>query len=202
MDPGKIARQDRSLGRRHALRYTGRRPMAADSSAPPSPADDTPPDSAVPSPELQRLWFALERRAWSFLTVVPAQPGGPALEAATAILEAGAPYAYSQKIHLQDATGVSPGEAPRLVIQLRERVARGERVVVVLDSLLTHPASLPLALAADGVLLCVALGETEFGAARRTMEYVGPERFFGSVLFPRKKKKKARAAQDTKKKKP
>jgi len=175
--------------------------MAADSSAPPSPADDTPPDSSVPSPELQRLWFALERRAWSFLTVVPAQPGGPALDAATAILEAGAPYAYSQKIHLQDATGVSPGEAPRLVIQLRERVARGERVVVVLDSLLTHPASLPLALAADGVLLCVALGETEFGAARKTMEYVGPERFFGSVLFPRQKKK-ARAAQDKKKKKP
>lgn len=174
--------------------------MAADSSAPPSPADAAPPESSVPSPELQRLWFALERRAWSFLTIVPAQPGGPALDAATAILEAGAPYAYSQKVHLHDATGISPGDATRLVVELRERVSRGERVVVVLDSLLTHPASLPLALAADGVLLCVALGETEFGAARKTMEYVGPERFVGSVIFPRSKKKKARAAQDKKKK--
>lgn len=174
--------------------------MAADSSAPSSPADTPPPDSSVPSPELQRLWFALERRAWSFLTILPAQPDGPALEAATAILEAGAPYAYSQKIHLQDATGISPADAPRLVVELRERIARGERVVVVLDSLLTHPASLPLALAADGVLLCVALGETQFAAARKTMEYVGAERFVGSVIFPKAKKKKAKAAQDKKKK--
>jgi hypothetical protein len=175
--------------------------MAADSSAPSSPADAAPPDSSVPSPELQRLWFALERRAWSYLTIVPAQPGGPALEAATAILEAGAPYAYSQKIHLQDATGITPGDATRLVVQLRERIAQGERVVVVLDSLLTHPASLPLALASDGVLLCVGLGDTEFSAARKTMEYVGAERFVGSVIFPKaQKKKKARAAQDKKKK--
>jgi hypothetical protein len=164
--------------------------MAADSSAPPSTADAAPPDSSVPSPELQRLWFALERRGWAFLTVVPSQPGGPALEAATAILEAGAPYAYSQKIHLQDATGISPGDAPRLVLEIRKRIEQGERVVVVLDSLLTHPASLPLALAADGVLLCVALGETEFGAARKTMEYVGHERFVGSVIFPKAKKSK------------
>ncbi|MCP3137182.1 hypothetical protein [Pyxidicoccus xibeiensis] len=174
--------------------------MAADSSAPPNPVEAASADStSVPSPELQRLWFALERRAWAFLTVVPAHPGAPALETATAILEAGAPYAYSQKIHLQDATGITPADAPRLVLELRERVARGERVVVVLDSLLTHPASLPLALAADGVLLSVALGETDFGSARKTLEYVGPERFVGSVIFP-KQKKKARAPKDKKKK--
>jgi hypothetical protein len=175
--------------------------MAADSSAPPNSVEAAPPDTSVPSPELQRLWFALERRGWTFLTIVPANPGAPALEAATAILEAGAPYAYSQKIHLQDATGVSPGDAVRLVVTLRERIARGERVVVVLDSLLTRPASLPLALAADGVLLSVALGETDFGAANKTIEYVGHERFLGSIIFPRQKKK-GRASQDKKKKKP
>ncbi|MBZ4419125.1 hypothetical protein [Myxococcus sp. RHSTA-1-4] len=173
--------------------------MAADSSAPPSPVDAAPPDSPVPSPELQRLWFALERRAWNFLTVVPAHPGAPALEAAAAVLEAGAPYAYSQKFHLQDATGISPTGASRLVLELRERVARGERVVVVLDSLITRPASLPLALAADGCLLCVTLGETDFGTARKTIEFVGHERFVGSVTFPRQKKK-GRARQDKKKK--
>lgn len=175
--------------------------MAAEPSAPPSPDEAAPPDSTVPSPELQRLWFALERRAWSFLTVVPAHPTAPALEAATAILEAGAPYAYSQKIHLQDATGISPADAPRLVLAMRERVAQGERVVVVLDSLLNRPASLPLALAADGCLLCVTLGETDFGAANKTIEYVGHERFVGSIIFPRqKKKKKGRGSQDKKKK--
>ena len=175
--------------------------MAAESSAPPSTEEAAPPDSAVPSPELQRLWFALERHAWTFLTVVPAHPTAPALEAATAIIEAGAPYAYSQKIHLQDATGISPADAPRLVLAMRERIAHGERVVVVLDSLLTRPASLPLALAADGCLLCVTLGETDFGAANKTIEYVGHERFVGSIIFPRPKKK-GRGSQDKKKKKP
>lgn len=174
--------------------------MVDDSSALPRPVDAAPSDSPVPSPELQRLWFALERRAWAFLTVVPAHPGAPAMEAATAVLEAGAPYASTQKIHLQDATGISPADAPRLVLELRERVARGERVVVVLDSLITRPASLPLALAADGVLLCVTLGETDFGAARKTIEFVGHERFVGSITFPRQQKKKGRAQQDSKKK--
>jgi len=163
--------------------------MAADSSAPNTPAEAPPPASVVPSPELQRLWFALERHGWSFLTVVPAHRTAPALEAAAAVLEAGAPYAYSQKIHLQEATGIPPGEAPKLVLELRERIARGERVVVVIDSLLTHPGSLPLALAADGCLLCVTLGETDFGSASKTVEYVGRERFLGSVTFPKQKKK-------------
>ncbi|NOJ97685.1 hypothetical protein HMI51_32680, partial [Corallococcus coralloides] len=45
--------------------------MSADSS-PPTPAEETPPASAVPSPELSRLWFALDRRAWNYLVVVPA----------------------------------------------------------------------------------------------------------------------------------
>ncbi|NMO22688.1 hypothetical protein, partial [Pyxidicoccus fallax] len=126
-------------------------------------------------------------------------PGAPALEAATAILEAGAPYAYSQKIHLQDATGISPADAPRLMQEMRERATRGERVVVVIDSLLTRPASLPLALGADGVLLCVTLGETNFADARKTIDYIGHERFVGSVTFPRQQKKD-RGKQDKKKK--
>ncbi|WXH29682.1 hypothetical protein WA016_03641 [Myxococcus stipitatus] len=171
------------------MRYTGQRSMAADSSAPPSSSSAEGSDSTVPAPALQRLWFALERRGWAYLTVVPAHPGAPALEAATAILEAGAPYAATQKIHLEDATGIAPAEAPRRVLELRERVSRGERVVVIIDSVLTRPASLPLALAADGVLLCVTLGETDFGSANKTMEFIGADRFVGSVTFPQLKKK-------------
>ena len=72
-------------------------------------------------------------------------------------------------------------------------------MVVVIDSLLTRPASLPLALAADGCLLCITLGETDFGAARKTLEFVGHERFVGSVTFPRQQKK-GRAKPDKKKK--
>ncbi|TQF10067.1 hypothetical protein FJV41_41410, partial [Myxococcus llanfairpwllgwyngyllgogerychwyrndrobwllllantysiliogogogochensis] len=57
------------MGRRHALRYTGRRSMA-DSSAPSTPSDAEVSDGTVPSPALQRLWFALERTGWAWLTAV------------------------------------------------------------------------------------------------------------------------------------
>ncbi|WP_233576986.1 hypothetical protein [Citreicoccus inhibens] len=162
--------------------------MAADSSAPPKPADSSAP-SPGPSPELQRLWFALERRPWSFLTVIPAHPGAPALDAAHALLEAGSPYP-EPPLRLVDATGIEPAGAPRLVTEIRHRIAQGERIIVVIDSLMTHPASLPLALAADAALLCVTLGESDFGSAQKTLDLVGRERFVGSVTFPRAKKKR------------
>ncbi|RYZ35379.1 MAG: hypothetical protein EOO71_35685 [Myxococcaceae bacterium] len=172
--------------------------MSADSSPPSSP-EETPPASAVPSAELSRLWFALDRRAWSFLTVVPAHPGAPALDAAQALMEAGSPYP-EPPLRLVDATGIEPAGAPRLVQEVRRRVEQGERVIVVIDSLITHPASLPLALAADTALLCITLGETDFGSAEKTLRLVGADRFAGSVTFPRATKKQRRADSDKKKK--
>lgn len=171
--------------------------MATDSSAPPTPAE-TPAPGTGPSQELQRLWFALERRPWMFLTVVPAHPGAPALDAAQAILEAGSPYP-EPPLRLVDATGIEPAGAPPLVSEVRRRIAQGERVIVVIDSLITHPASLPLALAADAAVLCVTLGETDFGSAGKTLTLVGRERFVGSVTFPRPAKKKRREASPQKK---
>ncbi|GMU02675.1 hypothetical protein KH5H1_67950 [Corallococcus caeni] len=181
------------------MRYTVRAPMSADSS-PPSPTEETPPASAVPSPELSRLWFALDRRAWSYLVVVPAHPGAPAQDAAQALMEAGSPYP-EPPLRLVDATGIEPAGAPRMVLEVRRRVEQGERVIVVVDSLLTHPASLPLALAADTALLVVTLGETDFGSAQKTLALVGEDRFAGSVTFPRPTKKQKRA-DAAKKKKP
>lgn len=176
--------------------------MSADSSPPSSP-EETPPPSAAPSPELSRLWFALDRRGWSYLAVVPAHPGAPALDAAQALMEAGSPYP-EPPLRLVDATGIEPAGAPRLVQEVRRRVEQGERVVVVIDSLLTHPASIPLALAADTALMVITLGETDFGSAQKTLQLVGPERFAGSVTFPRPTKKQQRAdkAKQKEKKKP
>jgi hypothetical protein len=175
--------------------------MAADdpsvTAAPAEPARPAP--SPGPSPELQRLWFALERKAWSFLTLVPAHPGAPALEAAQSLLEAGSPYP-EPPLRLVDATGIEAAGAPPLVKEVRGRIAQGERVIVVIDSLVTHPASLPLALAADVAVLCVALGESDFGSAQKTLDLVGRERFAGSVILPRLTKKQRRAASSKKQK--
>jgi hypothetical protein len=171
--------------------------MSADSSPPPS-AEETP-AAAPPSPELSRLWFALDRRGWNYLVVVPAHPGAPALDAGQALMEAGSPYP-EPPLRLVDATGIEPAGAPRMVQEVRRRVEQGERVIVVIDSLLTHPASIPLALAADTALLVITLGESDFGSANKTLTLVGAERFAGSVTFPRQTKKQKRAASAKKKK--
>ncbi|RKG95339.1 hypothetical protein D7V97_37345, partial [Corallococcus sp. CA053C] len=114
-------------------------------------------------------------------------------------MEAGSPYP-EPPLRLVDATGIEPAGAPRMVLEVRRRVEQGERVIVVIDSLLTHPASIPLALAADTALLCITLGETDFGSAEKTLKLVGAERFAGSVTFPRATKKQRRAAAEKKKK--
>ncbi|RKH39216.1 hypothetical protein D7Y23_36770, partial [Corallococcus sp. AB050B] len=125
--------------------------------------------------------------------------GAPALDAGQALMDAGAPYP-EPPLRLVDATGIEPAGAPRMVQEVRRRVEQGERVVVAIDSLITHPASLPLALAADTALLVVTLGETDFGSAQKTLQLVGEDRFAGSVTFPHPTKKQKRADAARKKK--
>ena len=59
-----------------------------------------------------------------------------------------------------------------------------EKVLVVVDSVVSHPSSIPIALAADGVVLCLTLGKTPLAAARETMKLVGPQRFIGCITVP------------------
>ncbi len=141
--------------------------------------------------ELQKLWLALQRQRWNSLVVVPASPGTSALAAAQAILAAGAPYPEAGPLHLVDATAVETDSAQGLIREMRTRMQEG-RAVVALDSPLTRPAGLPVALAADAALLAVSLGDTDYTTASRTLELVGRERFVGSVTFPRETKKKAK----------
>jgi hypothetical protein len=66
---------------------------------------------------------------------------------------------------------------------MTSHVAAGGISIVILDSVLSNPAGIPVALAADAALLCVALGQTDFESAERTVELIGAERFVGSVTI-------------------
>jgi hypothetical protein len=48
------------------------------------------PQPAMPSPELQRLWFATLKKDWSSLVVLPAHPGGAATNVARALAQVAA----------------------------------------------------------------------------------------------------------------
>lgn len=159
-------------------------PLALD--APSLPREPAPGPAVEPLPtELHHLWTLLtQREPWSSLVVVPAQPGSSGLEAGRAILSVGKQY-RDKPLRLIDAEGLPPGTAVRLVRDIRAYVEQGGRVVVCIDSILSNPVGLEVALAAERALLCVPLGSTHFAAARNTLERIGKARFLGSVTLAR-----------------
>jgi hypothetical protein len=140
------------------------------------------PSEPIPT-ELLHLWTLLtQREKWNSLVVVPAQPGASGLVAARAIAEVGSQY-REKPIRLVDAEGLPPGAAARLVRDIKAHVEQGGMVVTCIDSVLSNPVGLEVALAAERALLCVPLAATQFSAARHTLELIGKARFLGSVTL-------------------
>ncbi|MGZ3446883.1 MAG: hypothetical protein ACXU88_14450, partial [Myxococcaceae bacterium] len=59
-----------------------------------------------------------------------------------------------------------------------------ERVLVLIDSVIARPSGIPVALAADAVVLCLTLGKTPVAAARETLKLIGAQRFVGCITIP------------------
>jgi hypothetical protein len=160
-------------------------PAPAAPAVPVTPAAPEPPPapkSGAPQSTLLYLWTLLNQRPWSSLVVVPSHPGGSGRQAAEAILEVGNAHRASP-IRLLDGEGLQLGAASALVREMLAYVQQGDRVVVMLDSVVANPVGLEVALAAERALLCVALGTSDFASARRTIEMIGKERFVGSVTL-------------------
>jgi hypothetical protein len=140
------------------------------------------PSEPIPT-ELLHLWTLLtQREKWNSLVVVPAQPGASGLMAARAIVEVGSQY-REKSIRLIDAEGLPPGAGSRLVRDMKAHVEAGGMVVCCIDSILSNPVGIEVALNAERALLCVPLGSTQFSAARHTLELIGKARFLGSVTL-------------------
>ncbi len=137
--------------------------------------------SEAPTAEMQRLWFATLRKEWSSLVVVPAHPKGSASKVARSLAQVAALH-KDDAIKLITAEGADLTGASRLIIDMTSHVASGGLVIIVLDSVLSNPAGIPVALAADASLLVVELGETDLESGKRTVELLGGEnRFVGAV---------------------
>jgi hypothetical protein len=165
------------------------------SSATPKLGEQTQPFSIVPgapSPELQQLWFATQTRPWTSLAVLPASAGGPAFEVAQALYDVGS-LASGVPLKLVDGRTVSLSTTASLIVNImglqQPSAGRpGGRVLVVLQSLLAEPAGIPVALAADAVLVCIELDKTTLEEAQRTVRLVGgTDKVIGCIdVRPRK----------------
>lgn len=141
------------------------------------------PATPVPSSTLLHMWAVLnQRHRWSSLVVVPAHEGGSGMQAAQAILDVGNKQGTTP-IHFLDAEGLELGAAQYVMSEMKAYVEQGDRVVVLLDSIVSNPVGLEVALAADRALMSVTLGSSDFVSARRTLDLIGKERFVGSVTL-------------------
>ena len=140
----------------------------------------------LPSSEIQRLWFATLKKDWSSLVVLPAHPGGAATSVARALAQVASLH-KDNPIKLISGEGADLQNASRLIIDMTTHVAAGGLVIVVLESVVSNPAGIPVALAADAALLCIQLGETDFESAERTVELIGDSRFVGAVTLDLKR---------------
>jgi hypothetical protein len=141
------------------------------------------PTSSATSSTLLHLWAMLNQRGrWSSLVVVPSHEGGSGVQVVQAILEV-ANKQSSTPVHFLDAEGLELGAAQHVVAEMMAYVEQGDRVVVLLDSVVANPVGLEVALAAERALLCVSLGTSDYTSARRTLDLIGKDRFLGSVTL-------------------
>lgn len=161
-------------------------PPSAESVAPAVVEQQQPPQkpvSTTPSSTLLHLWAMLNQKGrWSSLVVVPSHDGGSGLQTAQSILEV-ASRQGSTPVHFLDAEGLELGAAQHVVAEMLAYVEQGDRVVVLIDSVIANPVGLEVALAAERALLTVSLGTSDYTSARRTLELIGKERFLGSVTL-------------------
>jgi hypothetical protein len=132
--------------------------------------------------DIQRLWFATLKKEWSSLAVLPAHVGGSAAPIGKALAKVAA-LQKDSSIKLISAEGADLSGASRLIIEMTSHVAQGGLAIVVLDSIISNPAGIPVALAADAALLCVELGHADVDSGRRTMQLLGENKFVGAVTF-------------------
>lgn len=131
---------------------------------------------------VQQLWFAVLRHEWRSLAVVPVAPGSSGLEVANALSEIGgihrrAPLVVFESLKL---------ELKQVASMLQELSAEAQeegRALVALDSPLSNLSGVPIARAADRVLLVIDLGKTDLASAREVMDLVGRDKVIGAVVI-------------------
>ena len=130
----------------------------------------------------QRLWFSTMEKPWSSMAVVPADPDTSVEEVAAALAEIGH-RCSSRPISVVSACGVATADVQAVVAQITSLSSRGEQVLVTFDSVLDHPAAIPILRVTTAALVVVRTGQSRLSSVRRLAELIGPERVRGSLVL-------------------
>jgi hypothetical protein len=133
--------------------------------------------------EYQRLWLSMESRAWRTLAVVPAEEDLCTYEIAKLIMSLG--VHHGESIGLFDFRNVMLNQAIAIARAACEQTSPDERLIFAARSIRENLATIPLARAVDGVILCASIGSTSIGLVEETIDQIGKDRFLGSILVRR-----------------
>ena len=156
-------------------------PAESGGGGPGAPTEQSP-WKGMPPVALQQLWFALQRLEWNSLVVLPSSPDLSAEEFGRPLYEV-ARLALGPRVRLLDARSISLSQTAPLILDMATSGERA-RTLVLLDSVISHPPGVPIALASDGVMLCVEMGKTRLASVTETLQLVGREKFLGCILQP------------------
>ena len=128
----------------------------------------------------QRIWLRVATSEWRTLAVVPAEDGMPTHDVANLIMTLG--VFHGESIGVLDFRYVRVNRALDAIRTAESQLEPGERLIFATRSIRENLATIPLARATDGVILCVSLGSTSMRLATETIEQIGKERFLGSIV--------------------
>lgn len=131
-------------------------------------------------PVLQRIWVRAQANAWTTLALVGWSAKSP--EATMAVARGLARVAADSGggLSLMDGRSLELRHLPQVQARLRASVSRQTAVVLPLPRV--NPACVSVAQACDATVLVVFLGETSQVVARQTIEQIGRDRFFGTII--------------------
>jgi hypothetical protein len=144
----------------------------------------------APAREIQELWFALARRDWRSVVLVPADAGESTNALARALADV-AKWLHEEAITLVlmsdplDYACASQIVGPLDPMSPNARQTDGT-VIMAVQPIVVEPLGLSVMEGADATIICVEMGHTRTSSLRRTVNMIGRERIAGSFLSERR----------------
>jgi hypothetical protein len=128
----------------------------------------------------QRMWLQTQRTQWRTLALVPGDDSTSTL--GVAYLIAKLAFEEGESIHVADLRRLKLKHVDAFLDGIKWDNKHGDRIIFATRSSGANLATIPLARAADCVILCASLGVTKLASARETVEQIGAGRFAGTLL--------------------
>lgn len=142
---------------------------------------------------LQKLWLATQRKEWRSLAIVGGSKGIETLSFAD-MLSKIAWWYCGQPSSVFDLRDLRLRLVDYHLREIESQIAGGVRVVIALRSMFENPTAIPIARAADAVVVCVDLGKTAIKSAEQTIDAVGHDRVLGSIVIRNRRTPKTAGA--------